>query len=237
LIELSELSCNKKSLLNMRLLIFAAVITMAYGHSACPALWTHFQGYCFRLFVDRLRFLDAATTCGQFAPCSGEGLGQLAKITDAQTNQFVRLYASTFGDTNPAGFDVWTGASDNGMEGRWMWQDGEPVTNTYWLQGQPDNGRAQGGQNVENCAVLNSVSGQWSDTFCGAMQPYICMMKGEIERTPWIPGRGFPGMYPTNPNNPNIPQVPGQPGVGNPGVNPNNPNQPGFPRQPGGQPI
>jgi len=233
--------------MRLQVLILAAVVTLAYGHSACPALWTHFKGTCYRLFPDRLRREDAATTCGQFAPCSGEGLGQLAKITDAQTNSFLKLYASTFGSTNPAGFDVWTGATDALLEGRWTWQDGLPLATTFWLQGQPDNG-ARSGQ-PENCGVLNSVTGQWSDVFCGTMQPYICEMRGEIERQPMFPGvrpgfpgqggfpgqnpgqGGFPGQNPNTPFNPNNPNNP----RGNPN-NPNNPNTPGFPRTPG-QPI
>lgn len=223
----------------MRLLILAAVVSLAYGHTACPALWTHFQGYCWKMFPDPLRRADAETTCGQFAPCSGSGLGQLATPSTPDLNSFLKLYASQFVIQNPAGFEVWTSMTDAQREGMFVWGDGKAVTTTMWKQGQPDNGR-NGGQGPENCGTLNSVTGLWSDANCQAMNRYICQMTAEVERVQF-PGPGYPRQHPPiNPQNPQTPFNPQNPQNPNTPFNPQNPNipqnpnpgNPGFPGNP-----
>nr|AJT58573.1 SM24 protein [Ophiomastix wendtii] len=206
----------------MRLLILAAVVTLAYGHSACPPLWTHLGDSCYRFFPDRLRWEDAKTTCGQFAPCSAEALGQLVKIADAQVNEFLGIYLNSFVPQPPA-TDFWIGASDLGLEGRFTNVDGTPVTFTNWAQGQPDNGAQSTGQ-PENCVMYGGETKLWSDASCAMMMPYICMMPAEKERFPRLVPPIIPGVGPTLPNNPQNPQNPNQPGQG-----PQNPNQPGRP--------
>ncbi len=165
----------------MRLLILAAVVTMAYGHAACPPLWTRFKDNCYRFFPYRLMYNDAATTCRQFAPVCGGTSGQLVKIADMPTNNLVRMYLGSF-DSTPGGFEAWQGLNDMRMNNFWEYEDGTPLGNfNNWGLGQPDNGQLTGG-GPEDCATIHSETGLWSDAQCTMMMPYVCMVQANQER-------------------------------------------------------
>jgi len=65
----------------------------------------------------------------------------------------------------------WIGLHDRGREGRFEWDDGSPVTFTYWKgSSQPDNDYCG-----EDCVALaRRGKGRWFDTHCETKRPFIC---------------------------------------------------------------
>jgi hypothetical protein len=79
--------------------------------------------------------------------------------------------------------EAWIGATDQAVEGEWFWDgpagkqfwsgnvDGMPVDGNFdaWMVGTPndDNGG-------EDCAVLNSMAGDWGDRSCSIAYAYLC---------------------------------------------------------------
>jgi len=77
--------------------------------------------------------------------------GNLVTVNDAAENQFL---VNTFGAEQ-----LWIGLTDEVVEGQFKWVNGEAVTYTNWLGGQPDNA---GG--IEDYVQINLVTvGTWND--------------------------------------------------------------------------
>lgn len=96
--------------------------------------------------------------------CRSAG-GQLAVIPDEATWIFTR-------NLSPA--RLWIGATDEKVEGVWMWVDGTPATFTVWHWGEPNN---SGGN--EHYAVMEKH--YWNDTPKEAHTTvgYICEWKAK----------------------------------------------------------
>lgn len=60
--------------------------------------------------------------------------GQLVVIPDEATWKFVNGLTKT---------RVWLGATDEKVEGEWVWVDGSKMTFTAWFKGAPDNNLAK----------------------------------------------------------------------------------------------
>ena len=119
--------------------------------------------------------------------CAARGL-VLATVNSAADQQALEtaLNAKT-----GAAF-AWIGASDQSVEGSWVWIDGSPVTWSDWDVGQP------GGSSLrEDCVLLWSGLGwRWDDRACGqTADSYVCM----------------PGSPPTPPVPPSPPSAPPSP--------------------------
>jgi hypothetical protein len=113
-------------------------------------------GHCYETFAG-----DVVTWHEAVAACEARG-GYLVTISDADENEFVR---------GLSGGDWWGGLSDIGLEGDFIWVNGEPTTYTNWDPGQPDNNSG-----FQDCLRMNS--GVWDDDECNAETgrsfPYIC---------------------------------------------------------------
>ena len=64
------------------------------------------------------------------------------------------------------------GATDQDLEGRWVWTDCSPWNYTRWGVGpkgqQPDNNLENGGQNGEDCVqIVKQFQAEWFDAPCG----------------------------------------------------------------------
>lgn len=99
------------------------------------------------------------------AACEGFG-AHLATIFDSGENAFVHNFAS---DANGNGVEVWLGATDNDLEGTFVWVTGERLVDTFenWNGGEPNN---SGG---ENCLEMRA-DGLWNDKECGTGLQYVC---------------------------------------------------------------
>ena len=74
--------------------------------------------------------------------------GRLAVINDAETQELIVSLAD--------GLLLWIGATDEEIEGRWRWVDGEKLAFTAWGSTEPNGGRK------ENYARLGK-RGKWID--------------------------------------------------------------------------
>jgi hypothetical protein len=134
---------------------------------ACPADCQHFDFACLCRNSDT-GFNQAATICEE------AGL-RLARINSASENELLRVIAQSVGLQ-----DAWIGASDQTLEGNWVWTDGtlfwsggaggSAVDGRFssWETGQPNNA---GG--VENCSLFNG-DGTWSDADCSEVEDFFC---------------------------------------------------------------
>jgi len=67
---------------------------------------------------------------------------------------------------------LWIGASDEGKEGHFMWDNGEqPISPGYtnWGPGQPDNMA-----NIEDCAIYGPYGFKWNDVRCSHLLGGVC---------------------------------------------------------------
>ncbi len=96
-------------------------------------------------------FLSTSTANYQTAnnAVTAEG-GHLLTISDAVENEFIRGHLAE-------GTSVWIGLSDEGNEGNFEWETGEPVNYINWALGDPN-----GGTN-SNVARLRQNDGYWTD--------------------------------------------------------------------------
>lgn len=122
----------------------------------CPA--ATYQGHTY-LFCQMLRFWDAA-----LAHCQGFA-GHLVTISDATEDAFVFDGANQFSHEK-----YWIGLNDIAVEGKFVWQNGEPVTYTHWEPGEPNNA------GNEDCAQGNRFYPKttWNDESCQQAFRFVC---------------------------------------------------------------
>lgn len=58
-----------------------------------------------------------------------------ASLASAKNSDDLRFFRNSFKSEKT----VWLGASDSGVEGKWYWMDGEPVSESFWAKASPDN--------------------------------------------------------------------------------------------------
>jgi hypothetical protein len=125
---------------------------------ACPCVREERAGAVYQLCDSPFRaWTDARATC--------RGWGyDLLTITSAREDAFIFEAAVDVADEK-----WWMGLNDRRIEGRFVWEDGTPVTYTNW---GPDEPNDSGG---EDCGQLNRYAdGGWNDEPCGTVLPFIC---------------------------------------------------------------
>ncbi|XP_031754250.1 asialoglycoprotein receptor 2-like [Xenopus tropicalis] len=75
---------------------------------------------------------------------------------------------------------AWIGLTDT--DGEWKWEDKTLYnpTQTYWIEGQPDNWAGHGKGGGEDC-VTSSTEGKWNDDQCSEKYYFICEKKRETK--------------------------------------------------------
>jgi len=131
---------------------------------------TSFGGHTYELY-NAPNFFHVVNSFAE-AQSRGGRKGRLLTISCAAQNDHIKNFLIGQGVA-----EVWLGASDQQTEGEWKWlqgpledrifwsgdQNGFAVTGLYsnWATGEPNN------VNLEHCASMKSVSGQWNDVLCG----------------------------------------------------------------------
>ena len=87
---------------------------------------TLFNGKWYYVYLEKGTWRRAQERCRKLG-------GQLACIHDAQTQEFIRKQSK--------GLDLWLGATDEKVEGLWMWVDGKEMEFKAWFRGGPEGGR------------------------------------------------------------------------------------------------
>ena len=70
----------------------------------------------------------------------------------------------------------WIGVTDIEMEGFWLYDDGNPVSEQFsaWAVSQPDNGGDSIGARTENCAAIEVRDFNWFDVQCDQKLHFFC---------------------------------------------------------------
>jgi hypothetical protein len=106
-----------------------------------PTDATLFNGKWYYVYIQKTSWKASKGKCERLG-------GQLAVVHDEATWAFIK--------TLSPGVNLWLGASDDNIEGSWVWVDGKPMTFKVWDRDQPDNFR-QGEH------YLLRWDGKWND--------------------------------------------------------------------------
>ena len=135
-----------------------------------PAHAKEYSGSYYKAFNDHLTWHQARDKCREMG-------GQLAVVKSQEENRFLTSLIQGAGLAN-----AWLGATDEVVEGRWVWVDGSEMRYNAWdvKQKQPNN--SGGGGLKEHCLILMSPSGLWWDLFGeaghGWKPGYVCQWVG-----------------------------------------------------------
>jgi serine/threonine protein kinase len=145
---------------------------------------TLFEGNRYKVFREELSWPEARKKCEALG-------GHLAVVKSEDENSFLLKQASA------AGLDsVWLGATDEQVEGQWVWLDGTEMRYENWdaLSYQQPNNHA--GKGIpENCLLLRvDLGGAWWDTTDATGPPlhtgFVCEWGNEAPR-PWVRRRAI----------------------------------------------
>ena len=101
-----------------------------------------FNGKWYRVYLEKGSWKNARAKCTRLG-------GRLALVPDERTQAFMRPLAN--------GIYLWLGATDEKVEGRWIWEGGMQMEYKAWDRGQPSNHRAR-----EHWLAL-CPNGSWAD--------------------------------------------------------------------------
>ncbi|CAH2272554.1 Hypothetical predicted protein [Pelobates cultripes] len=124
----------------------------------CEQGWSYSHLSCYRYFKDNKSFNNSKTFCESKN-------SHLVVINSAAEKEYIVEF--TGNEIN------WIGLSKE--NGDWKWVDGTryDLNQTYWVPGQPDNGRDQKTGEVESCATFRQ-NGLWNDALCSNHCPFVC---------------------------------------------------------------
>ncbi len=98
--------------------------------------------------------------------CKAQG-GNLASIHVIEEQELIAKMATSLGSGS-----WWIGASDEGNEGTFSWNDGSAFNFESWAAGEPSTPNV-----LENCGeVAEWASFDWNDTKCWESRNFICRM-------------------------------------------------------------
>ena len=86
---------------------------------------TLFNGKWYRVFLEKGSWKLSREKCARLG-------GQLAVVHDTATQAFIEELAK--------GLQLWLGATDEKVEGLWIWVDGTPMSFKVWERNEPNNG-------------------------------------------------------------------------------------------------
>ncbi len=111
------------------------------------------DGKVFKVFSEQCTWHEAKTKCEAMN-------GHLAVVTSARENQFLTSILQA-NETKEA----WLGATDEAMEGQWVWIDGSKPRYSDWHRWKANESEPNDFRGVEDYMVLNASSpdGHWHD--------------------------------------------------------------------------
>ncbi|XP_073342129.1 perlucin-like protein [Pagrus major] len=137
----------------------------AFKCTECPDKWLHVGEQCFFMSPDRQDFATSKQKCQEIG-------GHLAILTNAEDHDAVEKEGRRIGGLYT---NYWIGLTDIETEGIWKWVDDSPLLRSFWNleKHEPDN-NVSGGEEGEDCAVVDSYSQSWYDVPCNFSYPRIC---------------------------------------------------------------
>ena len=134
---LDSLSSGQKVILSYHddLEIVLKVDVIGGNSTAPPEDAVNFGGHAYKFYPDVLSWRQARTRCEQMGGC-------LAVINSQAENTFIfELTTMELARINRRGKldGIWLGATDEEVEGKWVWIDGKRMSAPMWNPGQPNN--------------------------------------------------------------------------------------------------
>lgn len=148
-----------------RVFLSLAVVVMAVGATVraephppvnVPSDAVLFRGAWYKAYFEKLNWHTARDKCARLG-------GMLVVITDNESNGFVKSLAK--------GEPIWLGATDEKVNGQWVWVDGSTMLFKAWAKGEPNN---HGG--TEHYVKM-VADGTWNDVRYEPRTPvagYVC---------------------------------------------------------------
>lgn len=130
--------------------------TEAWGCTG-TSLTTPFGTYCVHVSLPR-------TWSAAQDACQANGGSLLELETQAEADALLRATGARLG-----GDRLWIGLHDRAAEGRFVWLDGYPLTDSSFAPGEPNDA---GG--AEDCTEMFADGGRWNDIPCGLARPSLC---------------------------------------------------------------
>lgn len=157
--QLSSMS-EERNLLNVSLANTAEQLRCL--KKTCPSGWTRFGCSCYFFSYQKKSWALSRKDCI-------DNGADLVVINSLEEQEFI---------SNATKIASWIGLSDADNEGTWKWTDGTPLTLSFWLQRQPDNGGGNPRYGEEDCATAHSlgikVEENWNDVSCQYFISYVC---------------------------------------------------------------
>jgi hypothetical protein len=110
-----------------------------------------FQSHRYKFFPEVMTWIAAKQRCESMG-------GHLAVLDSPGEAEFVLRIVQASGTRFEKMDGVWIGATDNKVEGEWVWVDGSPMRYADWFRNQPNNKK-----NEEHYAMLWISAGKWCD--------------------------------------------------------------------------
>uniref|UniRef100_A0A3B4YNA6 C-type lectin domain-containing protein n=1 Tax=Seriola lalandi dorsalis TaxID=1841481 RepID=A0A3B4YNA6_SERLL len=139
----------------------AALRDAGVQEKTCPEKWRMFSGTCYLLSTQSGSWEKGREDC--------RARGAALVIINSLEEQTLL--------TGFAAGKRWIGLTDRDEEGTWKWIDGTPLTQSYWWEGQPDNGGGDPQWGEEDCAHIytsRDFDKNWNDQSCTASMKWIC---------------------------------------------------------------
>ncbi|XP_060603216.1 perlucin-like protein [Ruditapes philippinarum] len=148
------------------LLYLLIAIALGQVYSDCPKGWIHHDESCY-LFnpKDKYNWIESQLLCAGHQ-------AYLVHVGDNAENIFVKGLISQ-GLGGVSGASVWMGASDDVVEGQFLWYGtDEPVTFTDWGPGEPNSIPLH---LDEDCLTYwGDWNWKWADYDCHQQCNYVC---------------------------------------------------------------
>lgn len=146
-------------------IIYIALSTFVTAQSALkkvpfglPAEAKFFNGKWYHVYPAKMDWKNAKQKCESLG-------GRLVTIPDEATWSFVKTLTNS---------SVWLGASDEVMEGDWVWVTGLKVTFTKWAVGQPNNKSGEDNYMVMIQCEMHDYHKKWDFIKATPIVGFIC---------------------------------------------------------------
>ncbi|XP_028304431.1 low affinity immunoglobulin epsilon Fc receptor-like [Gouania willdenowi] len=135
--------------------------TVRASAKRCSSGWRKFENSCYYPSAGKKGWSSARSYC------QNKG-ADLVVINSREEMVFLNsMYSS--------GKEVWIGLTDEGVEGKWVWVDGSPLTLTFWGPNQPNSHNGKQQDCVEIWHQKTGI-GEWNDESCTIEQNWLCEM-------------------------------------------------------------
>ncbi|XP_060939359.1 CD209 antigen-like [Limanda limanda] len=156
---------------------------LSMGCRHCNTGWTFLHLRCYYFPFHELPRQRRWNEARQFCQKLG---GDLAVIDTPEKTVSITKLIKSHRDAERSIYQgaYWFGLSDVYEENVWEWPDGRRMTESYWNDGEPNDGRSNDGEphdgNYENCGAMypsDNPLKAWNDAPCNMYMKWICEME------------------------------------------------------------